>query len=107
PTSNTPASHACGPCSPSPSLPWHGACALPRKSTAMTGGDSVPTTGFELLVQIVGGIFGGGTLLKILDWTSGRLAERAKERREDVNDTVTRLRTEIVDLEKDRDTCRA
>ena len=67
----------------------------------------MPTTGFELLVQIVGGIFGGGTLLKILDWTSGRLAERAKERREDVNDTVTRLRTEIVDLEKDRDTCRA
>jgi hypothetical protein len=72
----------------------------------MGTGRLVPTTGVELVMQIIGGIFGGGTLLKVLDWSSARLAERAKERREEVNDTVTRLRQEITDMEADRDRCR-
>jgi hypothetical protein len=46
----------------------------------------MPTSSGELIVQIVAGIFGGGGLLKLLDWLTGSLAARAQE---------------------DRDTCRA
>jgi hypothetical protein len=67
----------------------------------------MPTSSGELIVQIVAGIFGGGGLLKLLDWLTGSLAARAQERRASANDTIERLRKEILDLEQDRDTCRA